>query len=298
LFGEGVVVWGRPLGGYSHEIAEARAKEIALLAQFVFWGKVYEFGHGAIAQTHLSIPSYRDFRADKLELWKVDIQGPLGRLEFTADIPQRRYSFEPIVLTSEVISRYSRPGALLIYSKADGGEVVGSVGDEFTAIEHRHVVSRVRSGEITGWVRLPALSIRSPEVVDFVGGIIRVFRGDWSGVELLMNSVVENRQAPNEIRTDAWLYKGMAAARQGHSSVGAFNAARELSPTAKRCIVYTVMGMLTDYRAMQASKVRTEDRRELLESISRLLDSNRYLFSPEDPWFLTVSEGIRTLAGS
>ena len=47
---------GRPLEEYSHEQAEARAKEIALLAQLVFWGKVYEFGDGAIAQMNLFDP--------------------------------------------------------------------------------------------------------------------------------------------------------------------------------------------------------------------------------------------------
>ena len=183
----------------------------------------------------------------------------------------------------EVIAGYSHPGALLMYSGPDGGNVVGTVGNEFTALEQHADGAKVRSGKITGWVRLPRLSAERNGVVDFVGGIVRVFRGDWDGVGLLMGRVIANDTAPNEIRTDAFLYKGMAAARQGKPSEPAFAEARKLSPNARRCIVYAVLGKLWDYSRLQGGD--TGAKRELLRDARRLLEESAYLFEPDDPWF-------------
>jgi hypothetical protein len=282
-FGKAVLIWGGALGEYSHKTAESRAEEISLLAQMVFWGKVYEFGEGAIAQTHLSIPEYKDFRTEHPERWVARVRKAEGWIEFSADIPQRRYSFEPMALTREVISRYSHPGALLMYSGLDGGKVVGTVGDEFTALEQHANGAKVRSGNVTGWVRLPRLSAERTGVVDFVGGIIRVFRGDWEGVESLMSRVIADETAPNEIRTDAFLYKGMAAARQGKPSEPAFAEARKLSPNARRCVVYTVLGKLWDYSRLQGGNSGAKV--EILQDARRLLEESSYLFEPDDPWF-------------
>lgn len=295
LFGQGVVVWGRPLKKYSHNDAEARAKEISLLAQFVFWGKVYTYGEGAIAQTNLSIPDYRDFREAHPERWIINIRGPDGVVKFATDIPQRRYSFEPIVLTEEVIRRYSRPAALLIYASPGSQEVIGAIGNEFTAIEQREEMVKVRSGGKTGWVRLPQLSRSRSEVVEFVGGVIRIFRGDWAGAEALMSRVIENTRTPNELRTDAYLYKGLAASQQNQVSEEAFSEARKLSPYSKRCIVYAVMGKLSDYWRAQGSRASAEEKRNLLREARRLLEENEYLFEPNDSWVSEVFGGLERL---
>jgi len=294
-FGKGVIVWGRPLARYSHEDAESRAKEGSLLAQFVLWGKVYEYGKGAIAQTNLSIPAYYDFREAHPERWLVEVKSPGGVVRFSADIPQRRYSFEPIVLAGELISRYSHPGALQIYSGPGSQEVIGAIGDEFTALEHRGGMVKVRSGSKVGWVRLPELSENRSEVVDFVGGIVRVFRADWGGAELLMDRVIKNERAPNELRTDAYLYKGLAAAQQNRSSEEAFLEALKLSPYAKRCVVYAVMGKLSDYRLAQLSSTDAGKQRALLQDAGRLLREHLYLFGPGEDWVLDVSRGLEKL---
>ena len=119
-FGLGVVVWGQqPLGRYGHEAAEQRAKDISLLAQFVFWGKVYEYGDGALAQTSLSIPAYNDFRQTHPEVWRIEFQSGTGLVRFEADIPQRRYSFHPIILNQSIVQRYSQPKTLPIRERAN-----------------------------------------------------------------------------------------------------------------------------------------------------------------------------------
>jgi len=281
---------------YSHEDAEARAKEVSLLAQFVIWGKVYEYGGGAIVQANLSIPAYHDFRDAHPERWTIEIQSPAGLIRIATDMPQRRYSFEPIVLTGEVIRRYSRPGALLIYSSPRSQEAIGAVGDEFTALEHREGMVKVQSGRKTGWVRLPELSASRNEVVDFVGGIIRVFRADWAGAESLMSSVIENERAPNEIKTDAYLYRGFAAAQQNRPSEVDFLEARKLSPYARRCIVYAVMGKLSEYRLAQLGGTNGgKHKGDLLRDARRLLDEHLYLFEPDDEWVAEVSRELLKL---
>jgi len=293
-FGDGKVVWGGPLATYSHEVAEAQAQDVSLLAQMIFWGKVYAVGDGAVVQSHLSIPAYHDFRTAHPELWTVRIRGRAKWWVLAVDLPQRRYSFEPIVLTREVITRYSRPDALVMYSSPVDGKIVGTVGQNFTAIEHLPGVSLVASSGKRGWVRLPELSRSVPEVVDFVGGVIRVFRSDWQGAEKLMRKVVANPQAPNELRTDALLYAGMSAAQQGHPSEATFDAARALSPDAQRCVIYAVMGRLADYHRLRSDQARLA----LARAAQRLLEVNRYLFPPEDQWYSQAAEALGDLASS
>jgi tetratricopeptide (TPR) repeat protein len=50
----------------------------------------------------------------------------------------------------------------------------------------------------------------------------------------MMDRVIANAQTPNEVLTDAYLYKGMAAAQQNRASKEAFAAAHALSPTDDR----------------------------------------------------------------
>jgi len=294
-FGLGVIVWGRPLDRYGHEAAEDRAKEIALLAQFVFWGKVYEYGDGAVAQTNLSIPRYWDFRQQHPETWELRFHLFDGDLRFEADIPQRRYSFRPIVLAKEIVSRYSQPNALQIHQRQNGGAVIGSVGNEFTRLRQDEDMAEVTSGGKRGWVHLPELSRRS-EVVDFVGGIVRVFRGDWQGAEELMNRVAGNTEAPNELRTDAYLYAGLAQYKQGKQSGDSFAAARALSPNARRCIVYSTMGELAEFARLRDSRANRLERQIPLTRAKRFLSDNRPLFPASDSWVEDVSRGIEELA--
>ena len=59
-----------------------------------------------------------------------------------------------------------------------------------------------------------------------------------------MQPIAGDERAPNEIRTDALLYLGLAAEKQGKSGKDAFARALALSPNARRCVVYAVFGEL------------------------------------------------------
>lgn len=293
-FGTGVVVWGRALYEYSHQQAENRAKEGALLAQLVFWGKVYEYGDGAVAETNLSIPRYEetslsipryeDYRQAHPEEWVIHFKLADGEVQIEADIPQRRYSFRPIVLAKQIIDRYSQPMALEIRERHDGGAVIGHVGEEFTRLSQTGDMVELVSGGKRGWVHLPEVSMHPSEAVNFVGGMMRALRGDWQGVEKLMNLVVINSDTPNELRTDAYLYLGLAQEKQGKSGEASLAAAVSLSPNARRCVVYSEMGALSELGRLRAAGASRPERDAALTRAQTLLTENRPLFSASDPW--------------
>jgi hypothetical protein len=293
-FGLGVAVWGRPLETYSHQDAERRAKEISLLAQLVFWGKIYEYGDGAVAQGNLSIPLYHDFREHHPEEWDLEVAEGKADLHFAVDIPQRRYSFRPLVLTRKVIEHYSKPDAIEIWERRDGGALVGHIGNEFTRLGQIGDAAEVTSGGKRGWVHLPELSAHPSEAITFVAGIIRAFRGDWQGVSEMMVKVANEAAAPNELRTDAYLYLGLASEKLGNSGAAAFAKALELAPNARRCVEYSTLASLAEFQRHR-SKSTPADRRDELARAKGLLTEKAALFPPADPWLDKVLTGIDQL---
>ena len=255
----GVVVWGRQLDVYGHQGAEDRAKEIALLAQLVFWGKVYEYGDGAVALTNLSVPRYEDFRQEHPEMWQIRFRLATRTVDIEADLPQRRYSFRPVVLAKDIIDRYSKSMAIEMRQRSDGGDVIGHIGQEFTREAQNGDMVRIVSGGKRGWVHLPDLSSRRSEAVNFVGGVVRTLRGDWQGVEELMKPVADSLDAPNDLRTDAFLYRGLAQEKQGRRGGTFFATAMARSPSARRCVVYAEMGELAAFARLRAAKAADTD---------------------------------------
>lgn len=291
-FGLGVVVWGRPLDEYSHVEAERRAKEISLLAQLVFWGKVYEYGDGAIAETNLSIPSYQDFRKEHPEHWTVHLHTPAGDVSLDADIPQRRYSFPALVLSRDIVTRYSRPMALEMRARRDGGPVVGHLGTDFTRIRQVGDEVELTSEGKRGWVQLPKLSSHRGDIINFVAGVMRALRGDWRGVRELMTPIANDTDSPNEIRTDAYLYAGLAQEKLGQSGADSFAAAMSLSPNARRCVIYSTMGLISQIARRRSAHASQAEIKDLFGQAEHLLTEDRALFRESDTW---PSEALRQL---
>jgi hypothetical protein len=160
-------------------------------------------------------------------------------------------------------------------------------------LEQADQVAKVHSNGVTGWIHLPELSSNRSEVVDFVGGLIFIFRGDWQRAEKSMSRVIYNAGAPDELRTDAYLYKGMALARQKRLCGAPMAEALQRNPDARRCVVYAIMGKLSD-----SLLVPPEQRVTLLEDARRLLRENEFLFDPDDSWFPHALRGVETLISS
>jgi hypothetical protein len=289
-FGSGtIIMWSDDrLASPNHEFADNLAMGEHL--QMTLWGSATPYGKGVVVQTYLSIPDYEDGRDQHNERWTVTMPLP-GKKEHTisADIPRRRYEFSPIVLTAEVVNTYSSPRAVKVFREKSLKTPLGVLGNNFEARQHEGDLVLIKTGDLPpGWVHLPRLSRERNEVVDFVGGLIRVFRGDWEGVIVLMNRVILAPRAPVALKVDAWLYIALAHARQGQPFSDAIAKAQRLNPYSREVAVYAVMGEME-----QAAKALREKRNDFVIAdailrIETILQSNRNLFAADDSWLAQV----------
>jgi hypothetical protein len=283
-FGDGLVLWGdTPLIPQDHEGAEQGARLNS--ADLVLWGKASRYGDGVIVQAYLTMPS-----SDRQRIWQVTVSTPNGQSVIGVDVPRRRYQFHPIVMTQGFIENYSTPDALKLYATPTSAEPIGVVGPEFTALEQGGRVARVRSGGTTGWLRLPTLSTNRSEIVDFIGGVIRVMRSDWNGAALLFRNVVANPQTPTALKIDAHLYRAVALERVGTDGTDEIRRAYALNQYDRVTVTYLLMSQV---QAMARMASGDPLRARVASEALRILSSNQYLFPSGDPWLNTVAAFLR-----
>jgi hypothetical protein len=280
-FGRALILWdNKPLPEQSHIAAEHLAEEFSVLAQMVLWGKAYAYGEGVVVQTNLSIPLYNDFRKHKNEIWKISFGGS----SIEVDIPRRRFEMSSISLRPETIEKYSVPDALKIHRDRHGDEAIGVIGNEFTALQFEHDLAKVESNGIVGWVRLPELGKKRSEVVDLVGGIIRIFRGDWDGAAEYMKRVVDKDNTKTPLKIDAYLYWGMALEKSGQPGINKIKQAYLLNPYSQTTVQYMIMSYLSSLKRMRSNSGSKDQKKEIMTQIQRVISINAYLFPPNDPW--------------
>jgi hypothetical protein len=299
-FGRGMIIWGvSPLKVASHVTAEQAATEDNIAAQFVLWGETFAYGDGVIGQAHLSIPIFSnyqregmvldDYRDNYYEIWRLPIKIQQQSVTLIVDIPNRRYEFSPIVLSKSIVEKYSLPSRLKMHREATvTSEVIGEVGEHYVGIEPRGHYQFVYSNGKRGWVYLPDLAKERNEVVDFIGGVIRVYRADWRGAIEMMNRVIENHQTPNALKVDALLYKGRSLVEIGENSEDIFSQAYQLNPYSRRTVQYWVMSRISKLSHYKKSGIQNQGYRNELNQTYSLLKENQYLFSKNDSWFNNV----------
>jgi hypothetical protein len=206
-----------------------------------------------------------------------------GRVVLEADLPSRRYSFEPIVLERSVVERYSRPDAIALYSQPEGGTEVGRLGGRFLALRSDRDAVFVRPAQgRDGWVQLPELAANRSEAVDFVSAMLRIYRADWDGARALFARVVESPAAPAALRLDAALLRaraGLLAGMPPAAMVAEMESAASLSPHARRGVLYEGMARI----AAEASQHRCP-RAERLDGLEQWLDGRTAVFAADDRW--------------
>ena len=293
-FGRGLVVWDTtPLQSQSFESADEQARLGLLVSQgervypqFVFWGKAREFGSGIVVECFLSIPpSYAKKAHDG---WDVTISHSGGDFRVHADLPQRRYEFSPIILRKEVVETTVSPRLCKSMPLAMKKKFpIGSVGGKFDARQQLEQWVLLESEGKVGWVPLPKLSERRSEVVDFVGGLIRIFRSDWDGANHLFERVVKNPKSPTTLKVDSLLYQALAKIKAGHDATENIVLARQLAPFYQITAVYSVMAKLEALKkGGHAAEIKTNIIHEIKEELAR----NEQLFLSDDPWLATVSK--------
>jgi hypothetical protein len=283
--GDGSVYWiGRQVPIGSHAAAARLAEAIDVTAQFTFWGHVHALDQGALATPYLTLPDYQDFRAGKSEVWTLTL--PPGTVPSTiaVDIPQRFYAFQPVVLPEDFVRRYSAPDALEMRSEKRDGRVLGRLGVRFDRIQSDGDYAQVYSEGKTGWVHLPQLGAHKPEIVDFIGGIMRVYRTDWEGAIALFGNVVANKQAPAALRIDSYLYIIRARTEIGQPADAEISDVLKLAPASKEAVQYVAMHYLARCVARAGSRCDPADR-QFLAALPK-----RYgrLFDDDDPWLAQI----------
>lgn len=304
-FGAGSVKWGpADLPSLTHGSAETLAHHARILSQIVLWGTVQEYGDGAVVQAFLSVPWYpklndryfEDFRTERSEVWVVSIPLDNEVIEFRQDIPRRRLAFEPVILTKEVIDKYSDLDAIVMYDRNQPDEPIGKVGNIIDAVVQYGDKALVTSGGKTGLVLLPELSEHRSEVVDFASGLMRVFRQDWAGAETLFFNVINNERAPTELRIDACLYRAMASASRGFSGAEDIDKARALNPYAVRVYRFAIMERLAQLGRAIGRGATLAERQEIIAVTEKLVSDARPLFLRKDPWLDHIDESLERIA--
>jgi hypothetical protein len=300
-FGTGTVKWGpHHLPELSYSSAEAVAHHGRILSQLVLWGTVQEYGDGAVVQAFLSMPwyakltdrYYEDFRIQRNEIWVVRIPLDEKFVNFSLDVPRRRFAFEPVVLKKEVIAHYSALNAIVMHDPSNPDRQIGTVGDIIDGVEQLGDKALVTSRGVTGIVFLPELSKHRSEIVDFASGLIRIFRSDWQGARVFFSRVLENAHAPTDIRIDANLYRAMANARLGRSGAQDIERARALNPYAVRTVRFSIMDKLAELSRVIDAAAPVNKRREIVETIEQLVGKHKHLFLKDDPWLQHLREGL------
>ncbi len=279
-FGSAGITWDTELlPEQSHQAAERRIESWTIGAQMVLWGRAYPYGSGVAVQPRLSLPLYNDGRVHRNEVWNVTVDGQTVE----ADLPARRYELPPILLDAGLVERYRAPTVMTIYRDRQGDAVIGRVGSSFVGEIIEADKAQVRSDGVRGWIRYPGLGSSSSGVVDFIAGLIRIYRADWGGAASALGRVLENPAVKPRIALDARLLRGMARERDGRSGRDDFATALRLDPDYDVAVRYLVMADLS-----RLASANVADRPPLRARISETLDAHLHLFSTEDPWLIDV----------
>jgi len=291
----GKVTWSpEALSEQSHTVAEEVAQRTQPRAQMVLWGKAWAFGNGVVAQSYLSIPDYQDLRPTWPERWYVKFTIRNIEVEMEPDLPTRRYEFPALPLRAEVVSEFQEVGSLRLYHDKELSKPRGKLGlANFTAKDHLGNRSMITLDDEKGriaWVRIPNLSNRKSYIVDFVGGLVRVFRGDYAGAQELFASVASAKDASQQLKLDSLLYLAYSADRLGKDPLIHTTAALKLNPYSAAAVRYHLMAQSSLF-ARRAARANPDETKRFQSKLKTILHTYEYLLSPNDP-ILTTTKAI------
>ena len=285
-FGRGIVQWTEEPPPATH--ADALALLAGSASQMTLWGRAQEFGTGVVVQSYLSVADADGSIAANKAFWSLTPEElPAADRSIGVNLPATLFEFGPIVLKQDVIPMLSTQLGIPVYKDRTFTQQIGALSGDFTALEQGPNIARVRAAGVSepGWVKMPGLSNNRSEVTDFAGGLIRIFRRDWSGAIDLLSRVANTTSAPMSIRISS--YQLMAAASQLlHDQAGTPNrsveyaeAAEKLNPYLRETVKYKCMALLALDRQPATTK-----------KLDATLRAGSYLFPKNDPWLEKVKK--------
>jgi hypothetical protein len=281
-----------PLEEPSHRAVVAAASWPSVSADLALWGEVQEYAEGAAVQLYLSLSPLLKKRQVRPEFWQVKLKGRNGPVRAGIDLPEPFFEFEPLLIDKETIVRFKNPEGMIIYSSRTGGQPIGRLAEVMRFYEIHNDAIKIATAGRKGWLRIPPLSTRQSEAIDFSKGMVRLLRGDWAGARRSFKAVLEVENLPQHLRIHTLIYIGLAKEKAGISGRQDFEQAYLLNRLDQTAAAYLLMSRLADIARLQ----ERADAEPLAEGITRFrkdLKETKILFSPDDPWFKNLESSVR-----
>jgi hypothetical protein len=292
---DAVVSWNTStLPDSSYESAEETAKQVHY--QLVLWGSIVPVADGVVAQPLLSI-LMDDIVSKYAPTWTFSLPDRNGlMLRLVVTIPRLRYELPPITLSGDLLKRYSESSVLKLYkgkndeppSPDNLGTPMGEVGDDYKALrdEGDFVLTQPKDetgankGE-AGWLYLPDLS-GDNEVVDFVGGLIRLLRRDYRrSINLLQR--ISRSGSSDTLKIDSLLLQALAKTKLGDDASPLIDSALKINPYLQTTIKYKIINLLSQIESASGAARKTA-----VSNLAQQIAESNYLFSPRDDWLDTA----------
>jgi hypothetical protein len=277
------VLWSDPaLTDSSYKAAEERAA--ASRATLLLWGSIVKFGNDFLAQPLVVILEGNNSASDDPATWTVSMPSGDSVLSLSVGIPRPRYDLPPVILTQDILESYKTTTSIRIHERQPDGKLgptIGELGRYFQGLENDGDLCKVQveSGQV-GWVRLPELDDEI-DLVDFVGGLISLFRRDYPrAISMLRNVSVSSRSTM--LRMDSFLLQALAKAKMSQDPSIVIDSALKLNPYGQVNIKFKIMSLI-----WQMLKGAGGSRQAKISELLKQISDNSYLFSPEDSWLVT-----------
>ena len=275
-----------PVVDYSSAERAARLFENA--ASIVVWGSVYELPGEVAISSIISVLPNRYLRPENelFERWGIET----GAGELAVGLPRPNYNLKLILVSNEFIQAYSNPNSLPIYERASStSRLIGYVEQyPIKAIEVNENWIKVRRQSpdpVEGWIATPNLGPGDDELVNFVGGLVRTYRGDWSGAEELFSQVAQRKGGTVAVKSDATLLWLRMRAQRGADTSELSDIISKDLPTSLTALRYVSMAKMS---ACVSGSLSAQQCARANQAIASDLQTKFELFPPGDAWLSTT----------
>jgi hypothetical protein len=285
-FGNGAVLWDhRSLADRMQETGlSAAGVTRASGAQLFVDGDAFAYGPGAVVTARLYVltPAPQD---TSQQVWKVSVRFIHDVVELSSDVlPEREFEFRSIVLRGDDLEAFSSPALLEIHKDSPNGPVIGRVGDTFIAVRQESKFAEIRTpAGLHGFLNTPPTRPEIVSMTNFIGGVIRLLRDDWSGAQILLLDGVSSESLPVTLSVDALLMAAYCREQQNADGMELVDKAVLLSPSAPRVVKYRVMVVLSEISRRLRGR-DTAGAAALIPVLQVAINNAVLTFGAEDSW--------------
>jgi len=270
-FGRGEVDWSdNPLDELSAETARQAGKTSQ--RQLVLWGSAFQYGSGVLVEARLTIP---DVSGASTRAGRWIIVERQARLELP--LPSSDYVFSPLVLSPEVVERYSTLARIPVCAEKVPGCSGPPLLEYFEARRQEPNYAFIEQMGAQGWIHIPDLSRANSEVVGFTSAMAAYIRGDFEQAERHFRAVAES-DSDSVVRFDSLVLSGISRTRSGKNGSATLRAALERNPYSR----YTAQALVMSNLAVASREAGAAN--GLRSEADKVLRKYRHLFGPNDPW--------------